>query len=86
MLAGAASAQGRGAGFEQRRADVVASADGRPLAAARAGGQTQTLAGFLQSRGRDAASIASLRTAERRNSARGVTHLRVEQSVDGLAV
>ena len=86
VLAGAASAQGRSAALDQRRADVVASADGRPLAAARAGGLAQTLAAFLQSRGRDAASIAALRTAERRNGARGIDHLRVEQSVDGLAV
>ena len=85
-LAGAASAQGRSAAFDQRRADVVAGADGRPLAAARAGGPTQTLAGYLQSRGRDAASVAALRTTETRNGVRGMTHLRVEQSVDGLAV
>ena len=86
VLAGAASAQGPGAALDQRRADVVASADGRPLAAARAGGQGQTLAAFLQARGRDGASIAALRTAERRKGARGLTHLRVEQSVEGLAV
>ena len=85
-LAGAASAQGRAAALEQRRADVVASADGRPLAAARAGGAGQTLAAFLQSRGRDAESIAALRVAERRDGARGFSHLRVEQSVGGLTV
>jgi hypothetical protein len=85
-LAGAASAQGRGAVLDQRRADVLAGADGRPLAAARAGGASQTLAAFLQSRGRDAGSIAALRVAERRNGARGFSHLRVEQSVDGLVV
>ncbi|MEO5881656.1 MAG: M36 family metallopeptidase, partial [Caldimonas sp.] len=85
-LAGAASAQGRGAAFDARRADVLASVDGRPLAAARAGGPAQTLTAFLQSHGRDGASLAALRTAETRNGARGITHLRVEQSVDGLAV
>ena len=86
VLAGAASAQGRGPAFDQRRADVVASADGRPLAAARAGGPSQTLAAFLQSRGRDGASVSALRTAETRSGARGMTHLRVEQSVEGLEV
>jgi hypothetical protein len=86
VVAGAASAQGRAAALDQRRADVVASADGRPLAAARAGGPNQTLVAFLQSRGRDAGSIAALRVAERRNGARGFSHLRVEQSADGLTV
>jgi len=86
VLAGAASAQGRNAAFDQRRADVVAGADGRPLAAARAGGPAQTLAAFLQSRGRDAASVAALHTAETRSGVGGTTHLRVEQSVDGLVV
>ncbi|MCE9659350.1 MAG: M36 family metallopeptidase [Burkholderiales bacterium] len=86
VLVGGAFAQGRGAAFDQRRAEVVASAAGRPLASARAGGPAQTLAAFLQSRGRDAASVGALRTAETRTGARGMTHLRVEQSVDGLAV
>ena len=86
VLAGAASGQGRSAAFDQRRADVVASADGRPLAAVRAGGPAQTLVGFLQTRGRDGASIASLRTAQTRAGAPGMTHLRVEQTVEGLTV
>ena len=86
VLAGAASGQGRSAAFDQRRADVVASADGRPLAAVRAGGPAQTLVGFLQTRGRDGASIASLHTAQTRTGAPGMTHLRVEQTVEGLTV
>jgi extracellular elastinolytic metalloproteinase len=86
ILAGAVSAQGRGAAFDQRRAEVIAGTDGRPLASARAGSPAQTLTAFLQARGRDGASLASLRTAETRAGARGMTHLRFEQSVDGLAV
>lgn len=86
VLVGTVSAQGRSAAFDQRRADVVASADGRPLAVARAGGPGQTLAAFLQSRGRDVNALAALHTAEARNGAGGMSHLRFEQSVDGLAV
>lgn len=84
-LTGSAFAAGA-AGFDQRRADVVRAPGSRPLADARAGTPQLAVAAVLRARGRDAASLAAMRTTESRAGRAGMNHLRFEQTVDGLAV
>lgn len=85
-LSGSVFAQGAAPGYELRRADVARAEAGRPLADARAGTPAQAVAAVLRARGRSAATVAALRSGESRTSRDGVTHLRLEQTVDGLSV
>ena len=85
-LSGVALAQGTAPGYELRRADVARAEAGRALADGRAGTPAQAVAAVLHSRGRDAATLAALRTAQSRTGRAGMSHLRLEQTVDGLAV
>ncbi|HKX43782.1 MAG TPA: M36 family metallopeptidase, partial [Burkholderiaceae bacterium] len=72
-------------GLDRRAARVAQAASGQPLAAAAASGGA--VAGYLRSRGHSDAVLASLRTdASATRAARGLTHLRVQQEIDGLAV
>jgi hypothetical protein len=54
-----ALAQGTGAVYAPRRADVVAAGGGRPLAVA-AGAPERAVAELLRARGREEATLASL--------------------------
>jgi len=67
-------------------AQVTRAEPGRPLTAASRAAPTQIVSGYLGSRGRSGAVLASLRTARSSAGAHGVTHVRMEQVVDGLQV
>ena len=73
-------------GLDQRPAQVTRGEPGRPLFAMPGGVPSDITAGYLRSRGRSDAVLASLRTTRSGAGASGVTHLRLEQVVDGLAV
>ena len=89
-LATALSMAGFGAAaaptYEQRRADVVQAEAGRALADSRVGSPAYVVTSLLRNRGRDAATLATMRQADTRSGRGGVQHVRFEQSVDGLAV
>jgi hypothetical protein len=85
-LSGSAFAQGTAPGYELRRADVVRAEAGRPLADARGGAAGQAVAAVLRARGRDANTVAALRAAASREGRGGMTHMRFEQTIDGLVV
>ena len=73
-------------GLDQRPAQVTRGEPGRPLFAMPGAAPSDITAGYLRSRGRSDAVLASLRTTRSGAGANGVTHLRLEQVVDGLAV
>jgi len=73
-------------GLDRSQARVANAAAGLPLTAASKAAPQSIVAGYLQSRGRGADVLASLRVTGSSVSARGVTHVRMEQQVDGLAV
>lgn len=68
------------------RAQVIRAEAGRPLTAASRAASSDIVAGYLRNRGRSAAVLSSLRTTRSSLGAHGVTHLRMEQVVDGLSV
>jgi extracellular elastinolytic metalloproteinase len=84
MAAGTAAAQAPG--LDRSAPQVTRAEAGRPLTAASKAAPAEVVAGFLRNRGRSAAVLASLRTTRSSLGAHGVTHLRMEQVVDGLAV
>jgi len=59
---------------------------GQPLTAASHAAPEAVVNSYLLSRGRAADVIASLRTTQTVAGAGGVTHLRIAQEIDGLAV
>jgi len=71
-------------GLDRRAARVAQAAPGQPLAAAK-DTPASAVAGFLRSRGRSDAVLASLRDGGTKN-ARGLTHARWQQEIDGLPV
>ena len=73
-------------GLDRRAARVAQAGPGQPLAVAAATGAPESaVAGYLRSRGRPDAVLASLRGGSA-TSARGLTHIRWQQEVDGLTV
>jgi hypothetical protein len=74
------------AAFDQRRADVVRAPGAGVLADARAGSPQSAVAGVLRARGRDAGSLAALRTAGGHLGRNSMKHVRFEQTADGLPV
>jgi Zinc metalloprotease (elastase) len=73
-------------GLDHRPAHVASGASGVPLTAASHAAPESIVAGYLQSRGRGAEVLASLRVTATTVAANGVTHVRLEQQVDGLVV
>ena len=73
-------------GLDRRPAQVTRGEPGRPLFAMPGAAPSDITAGYLRSRGRSDAMLATLRTKRSDVAANGVTHLRLEQEVDGLAV
>ena len=73
-------------GLDRRPAQVTRGEPGRPLFAMPGAAPSDITAGYLRSRGRSDAMLATLRTKRSDAGANGVTHLRLEQEVDGLAV
>ncbi|WP_162247107.1 M36 family metallopeptidase [Rhizobacter sp. Root404] len=65
---------------------MVHAEGGRALASSRGQSQAQTVATVLATRGRDARTMAATRQVEARVGRNGVTHVRLEQNVDGLSV
>ena len=82
MSAGIAAAQAPGLDCAQ----VIRAEAGRTLTAASKAAPADIVSGFLRSRGRSAFVLASLRTTRSSPGVHGVTHLRMEQVVDGLTV
>lgn len=78
-----AMAQG-GPALDRSAAQVTRSEFGRPLAVAAT--PEAAAKAFLGSRGRSGAVLSSLHVARSSRGAGGLTHLRLEQTVDGLAV
>ena len=74
------------AAYEQGAAAVVRAESGRPLASARGQTTAQAAALVLRARGRTALTLAATRQVDARSGPNGVTHTRLEQSVDGLPV
>ncbi|MDP3762108.1 MAG: M36 family metallopeptidase [Ramlibacter sp.] len=68
------------------RAQVIRAEAGRPLTAASKAAPADIVSGYLRNRGRSAAVLSSLRITRSSLGAHGVTHLRMEQVVDGLNV
>ena len=83
MSAGFAMAQGP-AGLDRSAAKVTRAEAGRTLTAASKAAPADVVAGHL--RGRGEAVLASLRTTHSGAGANGVTHVRMEQVIDGLVV
>ena len=86
VLAGSSTYAQSTAGLDRSQARVASAAAGLPLTAASKAAPQSIVSGYLQSRGRGADVLASLRVTSSSVSTRGVTHLRMEQQVDGLAV
>jgi extracellular elastinolytic metalloproteinase len=85
LVAGGAWAQSA-AGLDHGSAKVNRGTPGRALTATSNAAPASIVAGYLRGRGRAEAVLASLQTSRNSKGARGVTHLRMEQSVQGLPV
>ena len=73
-------------GLDRSQARVANAAAGLPLAAASKASPQSIVNGYLQDSGRGADVLASLRVTNSAVSPRGVTHVRMEQQIDGLTV
>jgi extracellular elastinolytic metalloproteinase len=73
------------AGLDHSQAQVTRSESGHPLTPASAASPEGIATGYLRSRGRSESVLNSLRTTNT-NTSRGVTHVRMEQQLDGLSV
>ncbi len=83
ILAAAAPAVTAGAAeLDRSAARVTQAAAGKPLTAASSATPEAIVAGYLRSNGR----APALRTTDKSTGANLVTHLRMEQVVDGLTV
>ena len=85
MSTGFAMAQGP-VGLDRSAAKIARSEAGRALTAASTAAPADIVAGHLRNSGRSEALIASLRTVRSGPGANGMTHVRMEQVVDGLTV
>jgi extracellular elastinolytic metalloproteinase len=87
ILATAAPAVAAGAAeLDRSPARVTQAAPGRPLTVASRATPESIVAGYLRSNGRAPAVLSSLRTTDKSIGANHVTHLRMEQVIDGLQV
>ena len=73
-------------GLDHGAAQVSRAEPGRALSAASRAAPASIVAGFLRGRGRSDAVLASLAITRDSAGPQGVTHLRMEQTVAGLAV
>lgn len=85
LAVGGAGAQAP-AGLDHGAGVVARAATGLPLTAASRAAPAVVVTGYLRSRGRSDAVLASLKLARSSAGAHGVTHVRLEQVVGGLAV
>ena len=72
--------------LDRSAARVTQATAGKPLTAASRATPEAIVAGYLRSNGRAPAVLSSLRTVDKSTGANRVTHLRMEQVVDGLKV
>lgn len=72
--------------LDRSPARVAQAAPGKPLTTASRATPEAIVAGYLRSNGRAPAVLSSLRTRDKSVGANQVTHLRMEQVVDGLQV
>ena len=72
--------------LDRSEAEVARATAGRPLTPATQAAPGTVVRGWLQGRGSSAAEIASLRETKRWAGANGVSHIRLEQQIEGLAV
>ena len=87
VLAAAVPVASAGAAeLDRSPARVTQAAAGKPLTAASRATPEAIVAGYLRSHGRAPAVLSSLRTADKSIGANRVTHLRMEQVIDGLKV
>jgi len=84
LLTSAGMAAAQAPGLD--RAQVTRAESGRPLTAASKAAPADIVSGYLRTRGRSGAVLSSLRTTRSSLGAHRVTHLRMEQVVDGLTV
>ena len=75
-----------GTALDLSKAEVARAAAGRPLTAATQAAPGTVVRGWLQGHGASAAEVASLRETRRWAGSNGVTHIHMEQQIDGLAV
>ncbi|HEX6707013.1 MAG TPA: M36 family metallopeptidase [Albitalea sp.] len=85
FAAGASAAQDASA-FAQSRAQVHRAASGRGLTGPSQAAHGSIVQSYLRGRGAAEATVASLHETQSRAAPGGVTHLRMEQQVDGLTV
>ncbi|HZI29271.1 MAG TPA: M36 family metallopeptidase [Gemmatimonadaceae bacterium] len=86
ILAAAPFVTAGAAELDRSPARVTQAAAGKPLTAASRATPETIVAGYLRSRGRAPEVLSSLRTTGKSTGANRVTHLRMEQVVDGLKV
>ena len=72
--------------LDRSPARITKAAAGKPLTAASRATPEAIVAGYLRSKGRAPEVLSSLRTTGKSTGANRVTHLRMEQVVDGLKV
>jgi hypothetical protein len=83
--AGAAMAQSA-VGLDHGSGRVLRGPSGAALTAASSAAPANVVAGYLRSRGRADADLAATQVVRSSRGARGVTHVRLEQRAEGLAV
>jgi Zn-dependent metalloprotease len=87
VLAGTATfAAPSAVGLDRGQARIARAEAGMPLTAASKAAPQSIVKGYLQASGRGADVLASLRVTSSALSPRGVTHVRMEQQIDGLTV
>ena len=86
ILAAAPVVTASAAELDRSPARITQAAAGKPLTAASRATPEAIVAGYLRSKGRAPAVLSSLRTTGKSTGANRVTHLRMEQVVDGLKV
>jgi extracellular elastinolytic metalloproteinase len=87
VLAGTATfAAPSAVGLDRSQARIARAEAGMPLTAASKAAPQAIAKGYLQANGRGADVLASLRVTSSATSPRGVTHVRMDQQIDGLAV
>src|SRR5512139_126120 len=86
VLVGSAPYAQSTVGLDRSQARVASAAAGMPLAAASKASPQSIVNGYLQANGRGPDVLASVRVTSSAVSPRGVTHVRMEQQIDGLTV
>ncbi len=86
VLAASAVQAQSAVGLDRSQARLARADAGMPLTAASKAAPQAILNGYLQANGRGADVLASLRVGTSNVSPHGVTHVRMEQQIDGLTV